>query len=235
MDEVVNLKDVSRTYGKGAAKVTALREIDAQILSNRFTVLSGPSGSGKTTLLNLIGCLDRSDTGAVRVAGVEVDKLSDNARSDFRASSIGFVFQNFNLLPVLSALENVEYPLQLLRLSRAVRKRKAMALLEAVGLGREANRRPGELSGGQRQRVAIARALSTEPRLVLADEPTANLDSRTGREIIELMRTMQRERSASFVFSSHDPNVLSSADDIIMIKDGRIGEIRRNVQDGAQP
>lgn len=229
--QVASLKHASRSYGKGAARVDAVRDVSVDILGNRFTVLSGPSGSGKTTLLNLIGCIDRVDAGSVTVAGVEVTGMRDNALSDFRASQIGFIFQNFNLLPVLSALENVEYPLTLLGTPSAARRRAAMSLLEAVGLAREARRRPAELSGGQRQRVAIARALATNPQLVLADEPTANLDSRTGAEIIELMRTMQRERSTSFLFSSHDPNVLSSADDIILIKDGTIVDTRRNVQD----
>ncbi|WGS52289.1 ABC transporter ATP-binding protein [Paraburkholderia sp. D15] len=230
--QVASLKNVSRSYGKGAAKVDAVRDASIEILNNRFTVLSGPSGSGKTTLLNLIGCIDKADTGSVSVAGVDVDRMRDNALSDFRASHIGFIFQNFNLLPVLSAVENVEYPLTLLGVRAAERRRTALALLDAVGLAQQAKRRPGELSGGQRQRVAIARALATGPALVLADEPTANLDSRTGIEIIELMRTMQRERATSFVFSSHDPNVLSSADDIILIKDGAIVETRRDVRNG---
>nr|WKF59427.1 putative ABC transporter ATP-binding protein YknY [Paraburkholderia busanensis] len=230
--QVASLKNVSRSYGKGAAKVDAVRDASIEILNNRFTVLSGPSGSGKTTLLNLIGCIDKADTGSVSVAGVDVDRMRDNALSDFRASHIGFIFQNFNLLPVLSAVENVEYPLTLLGVRAAERRRTALALLDAVGLAQQAKRRPGELSGGQRQRVAIARALATGPKLVLADEPTANLDSRTGIEIIELMRTMQRERATSFVFSSHDPNVLSSADDIILIKDGAIVETRRDVRNG---
>ncbi|GLU33359.1 ABC transporter ATP-binding protein [Trinickia caryophylli] len=229
--QVASLKHASRSYGKGAARVDAVRDVSVDILGNRFTVLSGPSGSGKTTLLNLIGCIDRVNAGSVTVAGVEVTRMRDNALSDFRASQIGFIFQNFNLLPVLSAAENVEYPLTLLGTPAAARRRTAMELLEAVGLAKEARRRPGELSGGQRQRVAIARALATNPKLVLADEPTANLDSRTGAEIIELMRTMQRERSTSFLFSSHDPNVLSSADDVILIKDGTIVDTRRNVQD----
>lgn len=231
--QVASLKNVSRSYGKGAAKVDAVREASVEIFSNRFTVLSGPSGSGKTTLLNLIGCIDRADTGSVTVAGVDVKEMRDNALSDFRAVHIGFIFQNFNLLPVLSAVENVEYPLTLLGIGAAARRHTAMTLLEAVGLAKEAKRRPGELSGGQRQRVAIARALATAPRLVLADEPTANLDSRTGTEIIQLMRKMQRERATSFVFSSHDPNVLSSADDIIAIRDGAIIDTRRDVQNGA--
>lgn len=233
--QVASLKNASRSYGKGAVKVDALRDVSVDILSNRFTVLSGPSGSGKTTLLNLIGCIDSPDTGSLTVAGVDVGRLRDNALSDFRASHIGFIFQNFNLLPVLSAVENVEYPLTLLGIGASARRRTAMQLLEAVGLVKEARRRPGELSGGQRQRVAIARALATGPQLVLADEPTANLDSRTGLEIIQLMRTMQRERATSFVFSSHDPNVLSSADDIIRIKDGAIVDTRRDVLNGIKP
>lgn len=231
--QVASLKNASRSYGKGGAKVDAVRDANVEIFSNRFTVLSGPSGSGKTTLLNLIGCIDRADTGSVIVAGVDVNRMRDNELSDFRLVNIGFIFQNFNLLPVLSAVENVEYPLTLLGVGASERRRRAMALLRAVGLANEAKRRPGELSGGQRQRVAIARALATEPKLVLADEPTANLDSRTGTEIIHLMRSMQRERATSFVFSSHDPNVLSNADDIIVIKDGEIVDARRDIQNGS--
>ncbi|MET3434397.1 putative ABC transport system ATP-binding protein [Herbaspirillum seropedicae] len=229
---VVILKNVVRSYGKGAAKVDAVRDVSVEIFSNRFTVLSGPSGSGKTTLLNLVGCIDRVDAGSVIVSDIDINRLGDNALSDFRAKHIGFIFQNFNLLPVLSAVENVEYPLTLLGVGAATRRRAAMSLLDDVGLANEAKRRPAELSGGQRQRVAIARALATKPKLVLADEPTANLDSRTGIEIIQLMRTMQREHATSFVFSSHDPNVLSSADDIVVIRDGAIVETHRDVKNG---
>jgi len=224
---VVTLKDIGKTYHLDAVDVPALVDIDLDIRPNCFTVISGPSGSGKTTLLNVIGCIDQPDRGEIVVAGEAVQKLSDDALSDFRARHVGFIFQNFNLLPVLTAYENVEYPLLLTRMPAAERKRRVDALLDAVGLAERAGNRPGELSGGQRQRVAIARALAPAPRLVLADEPTANLDSQTGAAIIALMRTMQREHHVSFVFSSHDPKVLAAADDAVMISDGRIQTIER--------
>jgi putative ABC transport system ATP-binding protein len=185
-------------------------------------VICGPSGSGKTTLLNLIGCIDRADAGEVIVAGQAVDAMSDDALSNFRANHLGFIFQNFNLLPVLSAYENIEYPLLLNRVPAKQRKQRVNTLLDLVGLSDRANNRPGQLSGGQRQRVAIARALASEPKLVLADEPTANLDSQTGAAIIALMRKMQKELQVSFVFSSHDPQVQAAADDTVFIRDGRI-------------
>ena len=225
---VVALNQVSKTYHLDAIDVPALAGIDLEIRPDCFTVISGASGSGKTTLLNVIGCIDLPDSGEVVVAGEQVQKLSDDALSDFRARHIGFVFQNFNLLPVLTAYENVEYPLLLSRVPAAERKRRVEAMLEAVGLADRADNYPGQLSGGQRQRVAIARALAPSPQLVLADEPTANLDSVTGASIIALMRQMQRDLHVSFVFSSHDPKVLAAADDAVMITDGRIEKIERS-------
>jgi len=218
----VSLRDVSKTYRLDSVDVPALSNITLDIRPGAFTVISGPSGSGKTTLLNLIGCIDRPDTGEILVAEQSVQIMTDNALSDFRARHIGFIFQNFNLIPVLSAFENIEYPLVLAGVAAPERKRRVRTLLDAVGLSQRQANRPGQLSGGQRQRVAIARALATAPQLVLADEPTANLDSHTGAEIIALMRRMQRERDVSFVFSSHDPQVHAEADDIIYIRDGRI-------------
>ncbi len=227
-DAVVSLHQVAKTYHLDAVDVPALADIDLEIRPDCFTVLSGPSGSGKTTLLNIIGCIDQPDRGEVRVGGEPVQQLSDEALSDFRARNLGFVFQNFNLLPVLTAYENVEYPLLLARRPGAQRKKRVDELLEAVGLADKAKSLPGQLSGGQRQRVAIARALASSPKLVLADEPTANLDSHTGEAIIALMRAMQREQHVSFVFSSHDPKVLAAADDAVMIRDGRIERIERS-------
>ncbi len=223
----VILKQVSKIYHLDTVAVPALTDINLEIRPNCFTVISGPSGSGKTTLLNLIGCIDRPDHGQVIVAGQNIDSMSDDALSDFRAHHLGFIFQNFNLLPVLSAYENVEYPLMLTKMPAAERRQRVLALLDAVGLSDRAQNRPGQLSGGQRQRVAIARALATAPRLVLADEPTANLDSQTGAAIIALMRKMQQEHQVSFVFSSHDPQVQAEADDAIFIRDGRITHIER--------
>jgi len=227
MNGIVSLTGVSKTYHLDQVSVPALRGIDLQVRPDCFTVISGPSGSGKTTLLNVIGCIDQPDAGELQVAGQAVQRLSDDALADFRAGHIGFIFQNFNLLPVLTVAENVEYPLLLTRVAAPERRRRVAMLLEAVGIGDKANVFPGQLSGGQRQRVAIARALAPEPRLVLADEPTANLDSHTGEQIIALMRRMQAERHASFVFSSHDPKVLAAADDAVFIQDGRIERVER--------
>jgi putative ABC transport system ATP-binding protein len=226
MQSVV-LERVSRSYRLDDVEVPALVDIDLEILPDRFTVISGPSGSGKTTLLNLIGCIDRPSSGKLVVAGQPVQGLGDDELSDFRATHLGFVFQNFNLLPVLSAYENIEYPLRLAHVPAGEREERVNGLLAAVGLEGHARHRPGQMSGGQRQRVAIARALAARPKLVLADEPTANLDSKTGTAIIELMRRMQQEHHVSFVFSSHDPKVLEEADDAVHIRDGRITQVER--------
>ncbi len=228
----VVLKGVNKTYRMDSVDVPALIDINLVILPNRFTVLSGPSGSGKTTLLNLVGCIDYPDTGTIMVGGRPVQRLSDDAMSDFRGYQLGFVFQNFNLLPVLTAFENVEYPLIMEGMAREQRRERALGLLRSVGLGAHVDKRPGQLSGGQRQRVAVARALARQPQLVLADEPTANLDSKTGTEIIDLMRQMQREQGVAFIFSSHDPKLLAAADDAVHIHDGRIVGIERNRREG---
>ncbi len=221
----VLLKQVQKTYRMDAVSVPALRDISLELAPGRFSVIAGASGSGKTTLLNIIGCLDQADAGEVQVLGEPVRRLSDNQLSDLRARRMGFVFQNFNLLPVLNAYENVEYPTLRLGLSTAQRRERVLGLLEAVGLGEFARHRPGQLSGGQRQRVAIARALANQPELVLADEPTANLDSATGATIIALMRRLQRERGVSFVFSSHDQQLLAEADEVFHLRDGVIARI----------
>jgi putative ABC transport system ATP-binding protein len=225
--DLLSIKGVQKTYHLDRIAVPALCDIDLQVRPVCFTVLAGASGSGKTTLLNLIGGLDKPDRGEIVLAGRSLGTLSDDERTDFRLRHIGFIFQNFNLLPVLTAYENVEYPLLLTRTPSAARKQRVRDLLQAVGLTQHASHRPGQLSGGQRQRVAIARALATAPQLVLADEPTANLDSHTGDSIIALMRAMQREFQASFVFSSHDPKVLAEADDAVTLRDGRIVGLKR--------
>lgn len=223
----VTLREVGKTYHLDAVDVPALSDVSLDIRPNCFTVISGPSGSGKTTLLNLIGCLDRPDCGEIVVAGQSVQQMPDDSLSDFRARQLGFIFQNFNLLPVLTAYENVEYPLILARVPSGQRRKRVLDLLEAVGLEDRAKNLPGQLSGGQRQRVAVARALATAPAIVLADEPTANLDSQTGAAIIALMRRMQQEFRVSFIFSSHDPQVMAEADDAILIRDGRVVGIER--------
>ena len=223
----VILHNVSKIYHLDAVEVPALTDINLLIRPNRFTVLSGASGSGKTTLLNLIGCIDKPDTGSITVADCKVGELTDDELSDFRAKNIGFIFQNFNLLPVLSTYENVEYPLLLAGASAKVRGSRVPKLLEAVGLTDKAKNLPGQLSGGQRQRVAIARALTRKPKVVIADEPTANLDSKTGASILALMRSMADRYQISFIFSSHDREVVKAADDTIFLVDGVIHGIRR--------
>lgn len=224
---VAELISVAKTYQLDAVEVPVIRGVDLLVRPGHFTVLLGPSGSGKTTLLNLIGCIDRPDQGQVLVAGQPINELDDDQLADFRARHIGFIFQNFNLLPVLSAYENVEYPLVLAGSSARARADRVPKLLDAVGLGDKARNLPGQLSGGQRQRVAIARALAMKPKLVIADEPTANLDSQTGAAILGLMRQMQRRYNISFLFSSHDRAVIRAADDAIIIQDGVIKAVRR--------
>jgi putative ABC transport system ATP-binding protein len=219
---VVRLRQVDKTYVAGAIEVRALKSISLDIPSQRFTMIVGPSGSGKTTLLNLIGCIDAPTGGTVEVCGQPIARLKDNAVSDFRARHIGFIFQGFNLVPVLSAYENVEYPLLLVGTPAAERRARTSAMLEAVGLAAQGRQRPNELSGGQKQRVAIARALVKQPDIVLADEPTANLDSRTGASIIELMRRVQAELRTTFIFSTHDPQLISHAEETFTIRDGEL-------------
>jgi putative ABC transport system ATP-binding protein len=222
------LAGVSKTYRIESIEVAALRDITLEIAAQRFTAIAGPSGSGKTTLLNVIGCIDRPNSGQLIVAGTPVDELSDNALSDFRASHLGFVFQSFNLIPVLTAHENVEYPLRLAKIPAARRRERVREVLDSVGLSAHARHRPGQLSGGQQQRVAIARALAAAPRIILADEPTANLDSHTGASIIELLRRMQREHDVSIVICSHDPQVIAAAEETIFIRDGRVDSLKRS-------
>ena len=222
----VRLRDAAKTYQVGAVEVPALRGISIDIPYHRFSMVIGASGSGKSTLLNLIGCIDAPTRGTVEVCGEAVGALDDDGLADFRAKNIGFIFQTFSLIPVLSAYENVEYPLALVGTPEAERRRRTAQLLEAVGLAEHAHRRPNELSGGQRQRVAIARALVKAPQVVLADEPTANLDSATGQAIIELMRRVQAESRTTFVFATHDPQLMSQADEIFVIRDGTLVEQR---------
>jgi len=223
---VVRLRQVAKTYRSGAVDVAALKSISLDIAAHRFSVLIGASGSGKTTLLNLIGCIDIPSAGSVQVCGQDIAALDDDAVSDFRARNIGFIFQNFSLVPVLSAYENVEYPLLLVGMAEADRRQRTLAMLEAVGLSGQARQRPNELSGGQRQRVAIARALVKGPQIVLADEPTANLDSATGASIIELMRKVQAQSRTTFIFATHDPQLMSHADETFSIRDGELIERR---------
>ena len=221
-DPAVRLRGVSKTYKAGAIEVAAVKGISLDMPARRFSMIVGPSGSGKTTLLNLIGCIDSPTGGAVEIGGQDAAALGDDALSDFRARNVGFVFQSFNLIPVLTAYENVEYPLLLLGAAPAERRAATLAMLDGVGLAGQRNQRPNQLSGGQQQRVAIARALVKQPRIVLADEPTANLDSGTGAAIIDLMRRMQTRSATTFVFSTHDPQLMSHADEIFAIRDGEL-------------
>ncbi len=229
-DPVVSFREVGKVYDDDGLRVTAIKDVSLQIPRRRFAMIVGPSGSGKTTLLNLIGCIDRPTSGRLEVCGEDVLALADDVLSDFRSRHVAFVFQSFNLLPVLSAYENVEYPLLLIGVPAAERRRRTLAMLESVGLADQRHHRPNQLSGGQKQRVAIARALVKGPALVLADEPTANLDSHTGAEIIALMRRVQEEHAASFVFSTHDSQLMSHADETYVIRDGELvahGDARR--------
>jgi putative ABC transport system ATP-binding protein len=225
-EPVVRLRDVVKTYDDDGLKVTAVNGVSLEIPAKRFSIIVGPSGSGKTTLLNLIGCIDAPTSGHVEVCGQEAAKLTDNQLSDFRARNVGFIFQGFSLIPVLSAYENVEHPLLLIGVKEAERRARIMAMLDSVGLTAQKDHRPNQLSGGQKQRVAIARALVKHPVVILADEPTANLDSHTGASIIELMRKIQHEQSATFIFSTHDPQLISHAEETFVIRDGELVEHR---------
>lgn len=227
---VVSLRNVIKTYDDEGIKVAAINDISFEIPRKRFAMIVGPSGSGKTTLLNLIGCIDKPTSGHISVAGQDVGKLSDKKLTDFRAKNVAFIFQNFALYPVLSAYENVEYPLLLIRMPAKERRERTIAMLEAVGLADQRKQKPNQLSGGQKQRVAVARALVKHPEIVLADEPTANLDSETGAQIIDLMRRMQHEQEVSFIFASHDPQLISHAEETYVIRDGRL--IERRTEDG---
>lgn len=220
---IISVRDVSKVYLLGKTEVRALRGVSLDVEQGEFLSIAGPSGSGKTTLLNLVGCVDTPSAGTVTVAGQDTSRLSERALTDLRLHQIGFIFQSFNLVQVLSVLQNVEFPLLLQGgLGKAARQARVQALLEAVGIGAYARHRPSELSGGQRQRVAVARALVTRPALVLADEPTANLDSQTGQNIIDLMRDMNRKDGTTFVFSTHDPKVMAHASAIVRIADGQV-------------
>lgn len=225
MMPIIQLSNVTKDYALGETLVTALRGVDFSVEKGEFLSIIGPSGSGKTTLLNIIGCIDTASTGSVMISGKEITKMNDRGRTDLRLYKIGFIFQTFNLIAVLDVLENIEFPLLLMnKLSKDEIRKRAQELADAVGLTQYTHHRPSELSGGQRQRVAIARALVTHPDIVLADEPTANLDSQTGATILELMQHLNETQKTTFIFSTHDPEVLQYARRIVKIKDGRIVE-----------
>jgi putative ABC transport system ATP-binding protein len=223
MMSLAKLEDVRKVYQAGEVAVEALKDVNVEISKGTFVSFIGPSGSGKTTLLNLIGCLDKPTSGKIFINDVEINQLDRKDSARFRGNNIGFIFQNFNLLPVLTVYENVEYPLAMVQnIPKNKRKERILALLEKVGMLDQKDKRPGQLSGGQKQRVAIARALITEPKIVLADEPTANLDHDTAYKIIKIMHDMKNEFGTTFIFATHDTKIVGEAEIIYTIEDGKI-------------
>ena len=220
--EVAKLTDVTRVYKIGEVETRALNGVSITIGDGEFTSLVGPSGSGKTTLLQLIGCLDKPTSGKVVIAGKETTNLNRNQRADLRKGTIGFVFQFFALIPTLTAYENVEMPLLLNGKNPTERKQRVLELLKAVDMTDRAHHRPDQLSGGQQQRVAVARALATDPKLILADEPTANLDTENGEQVMEIMKRLNNETGTTFVFATHDPRVIKYAKRVVTLQDGLI-------------
>jgi putative ABC transport system ATP-binding protein len=224
MKGIISTKGVHKVYRETKVPVYAVNGIDVTFEEGEFTCIVGPSGSGKTTLLNMIGGLDEPTKGTIQINGTEVTGLSRKKLTDFRLHHIGFVFQSYNLIPVLTALENVEFIMQLQGVKKRDRRKRAVELLEAVGLGDRINDRPGDLSGGQQQRVSVARALASKPRFILADEPTANLDSKSTSELLDLMMEMNDKYKTTFIFSTHDQRVVDKARRIVTIDDGKITE-----------
>jgi len=219
---IITVDSVSKVYHQGSVIFRALDDVSLAIDKGEFIALAGPSGSGKTTLLNLIGGLDIADEGRIYFNGQNLEKMSDGSRADLRLHQIGFVFQAYNLIPVLTAAENIDYILLLQKVDKSVRQKRVQEILEEVGLSDKANNRPDELSGGQQQRVAVARAVVTDPAVILADEPTANLDSKTGRKLLEMMKEMNKNKNVTFVFATHDSMVMDFADRLVSLKDGKI-------------
>ncbi|MBI2757046.1 MAG: ABC transporter ATP-binding protein [Chloroflexi bacterium] len=226
--EVTKVINATRTFKIGEVETQALRGVDLSITKGEFTALVGPSGSGKTTLLQLIGLLDQPTTGSVFINGKEATRLNRDQRADLRKGTIGFIFQFFALIPTLTAYENIELPLLLNGMKPAGRKARVNEMLEAVGLGERAHHRPDQLSGGQQHRVAVARALSINPSLVLADEPTANLDTENGKQVMDIMQKLNKDTGVTFVFATHDPRVIKYAQRIVTLRDGLIVENNGN-------
>ena len=222
--EIVKIENVTRSFKSGKVETQALRGVSLSIEDGEFTALVGPSGSGKTTLLQLIGCLDLPTSGSVYINGKDVSKLNRNQRADMRRGTIGFIFQFFALIPTLTAYENVEMPLLLTGHSSAERRQRVQELLESVELGDRMHHRPDQLSGGEQQRVAVARALAPRPALILADEPTANLDTPNGRQVMEIMTRLNQETGVTFIFATHDPRVIEYARRVVTLRDGLIAE-----------
>lgn len=219
---VIKAENITKTYQETAVPVHALNGIDLEVQEGEFTAIVGPSGCGKTTLLNILGGLDHPTTGSVEVAGTNITDMKDSKLIDFRLQTIGFVFQAYNLIPVLTNKENVEFIMLLQKRSKEERDKRAMDLLEQMGIAEKANQRPSELSGGQQQRVAVARALASKPKFILADEPTANLDSVSTANLLDMMAKMNEEQNATFVFSTHDQRVIDKAKRIVTLEDGKI-------------
>jgi putative ABC transport system ATP-binding protein len=220
--DAIQIENVSKVYRIGEVETRALNGVSLTMAEGEFTALVGPSGSGKTTLLQLIGCLDKPDQGTVKIKGKDVTRLSANQRADLRREEIGFIFQFFALVPVLNAYENVELPLLLNGVKSGERRERVMELLKAVGLVDRAKHRPDQMSGGEQQRVAIARALAPHPLMVLADEPTANLDTENGKQAMEIMQHLNQETGTAFIFATHDPRVVAFAKRVIKLRDGRV-------------
>jgi putative ABC transport system ATP-binding protein len=226
---VVVARHVSKTYQAGAVAVPAVRDASFAIAGGSLVAFVGPSGSGKSTLLNMVGCLDHPSSGTLEVLGTDVALLDRRAAAEFRGSNLGFIFQDFNLIPVLSAAENIEYPLLMVQNRPAPERRsRVRELLEAIGMAEQADKRPDQLSGGQKQRVAVARALATRAKLVLADEPTANLDHDTAYRILALMKRMRDESGTTFVFSTHDAKIVGEAETVFTLEDGRLVDESRH-------
>ncbi|MFN2130322.1 MAG: ABC transporter ATP-binding protein [Anaerolineae bacterium] len=226
--QVIQLQDVTRVYRIGEVETQALRGVTLDVKEGEFSAIVGPSGSGKTTMLQLMGCLDRPTSGRVFVNGKEVTQLSPSKRADLRKGTIGFVFQFFALIPGLTAYENVELPLLLIGEKAGERRARVKELLEAVGLSARARHRPDQMSGGEQQRVAVARALATHPVLILADEPTANLDTENGRQVMEIMQRLNEETGTTFIFATHDPRVIPFAQRTVELRDGKIAHDAQN-------
>lgn len=220
--EIIKVENVTKVYDSGEVAVNALKGINLDVRSGEFLVIAGESGSGKTTLLNIIGSLDTPTSGKVYLEGSELNGKTREELTEFRLNKFGFIFQAYNLIPVLSALENIEFTMMLKGIPESMRREKAKSVMNNLGIGELANKRPNQMSGGQQQRVAVARAIVNDPLIVLADEPTANLDSKTGDNLLELMQRMNKEKNITFVFSSHDHKVMNRASRLVTLSDGLI-------------
>jgi len=226
---IIEIRNLTKIYDEKTIPVHALNGVDLAFKEGEFTSIVGPSGSGKTTMLNLLGGLDAPTTGEIRIGGTEITRLRSRQLIDFRLRNIGFVFQSFNLIPVLTAKENVEFIMQLQGVTRMQRDKRTLELLESVGLTDKVNIRPNKLSGGQQQRVAVARALASKPKFILADEPTANLDSKSAENLLEIMEKLNREERITFIFSTHDSRVVAKARRVVTLEDGKIvGDVLKN-------